>query len=257
MRKLHVHFLPDLVEPRALAGATVVVIDVLRATTTLCHALASRATAVRITEEVDAARQMAAESPRDQVVLGGERGGVRIAGFDLGNSPTEYTPETVGGKTVVFTTTNGTRAMLRCGLARRMLLGAFVNRLAVTEALFAEPEVHLVCAGTRGEITREDVLLAGALVELQTAPRLPECDLNDQAALAVDAWQTTIPKHTRDDKAALQAALVHALASSQGGRNLALEGFTADIPHCAAIDRFDIVPVVDPGTWTATLAGMS
>src|SRR5262245_17681938 len=103
--QLDVYLLPDLAEPAALAAKTVVVIDVLRATTTIVHALAAGAREVVPCLEVEEARQVAARLGK-VAVLRGERGGVAIAGFDVGNSPAEYTRERVGGKTVVFTTTN-------------------------------------------------------------------------------------------------------------------------------------------------------
>src|SRR5438067_13583166 len=100
--QLDVYLLPDLVESAALAGEMVVVIDVLRATTTIIHALAAGAREVVPCLEIDEARGVAGRLGK-AAVLGGERGGVAIAGFDLGNSPAEYTRERVGGKTVVFT----------------------------------------------------------------------------------------------------------------------------------------------------------
>ena len=123
----------------------------------------------------------------ENVVLGGERQGVRIEGFDLGNSPTEYSPASVGGRTVVFTTTNGTRAMLRCRQAREVLLAAFANRSAVLAALAREQFVHIVCAGTGGFITREDTLVAGSLVA-GLISGAAEWELNDEAVIARDAW---------------------------------------------------------------------
>ena len=240
MLTLHTHFLPQLVEPQALAGAAVVVIDVLRATTTIVHALAAGAREVRPCLEIDEARQLAASYPAGETVLGGERQGVRIEGFDLGNSPTEYTPERVRGRTVVFTTTNGTRAMMRCREARRVLVGALVNRRAVAAALAGEDQVHCVCAGTHGEITREDVLLAGSLAELLTAAgNGADWTLNDEARLALDAWCVAFPAgSTADD-------LTRQLAETQGGRNLVAEGFTPDIATAALLDAFAIVPHLD------------
>src|SRR3954447_24007137 len=126
MPRVFVHLLPALVEPETLRDQTVVVVDVLRATTTIVHALAAGARAVVPCLEVEEARQRAANLPAGSAVLGGERQGLRIEGFDLGNSPTEYTPERVAGKTVVFTTTNGTRAMLHARGARRVVLGSLV-----------------------------------------------------------------------------------------------------------------------------------
>ena len=166
MPTIHVHLLPDLVPEEKLAGNVAVVIDVLRATTTIVHALAAGARQVIPCLSIDDARAAAASRTGEKVVLGGERQGVRIEGFDLGNSPSEYTPEAVGGRTVVFTTTNGTRAMLRCRQADHVLLAAFVNRAAVLagNSRPSRQNVHIVCAGTGGAITREDVLVAGSLV---------------------------------------------------------------------------------------------
>jgi 2-phosphosulfolactate phosphatase len=241
--QLDVYLLPDLVEPAALAGKTVVVIDVLRATTTIVHALAAGAREVAPCLEVDEARQAAAQLGGG-VVLGGERGGVAIAGFDLGNSPAEYTRERVGGKTVVFTTTNGTRAMQRCKLAGRVLLGAFVNFSAVCREL-AERPIALVCAGTDGHVTREDTLLAGAIVD--DLARSKKLQLNDQALLAADAWQTALRLMT-------DRPLGMMLRESRGGRNLIDTGQENDIDLAAQMDRLDVVPELDLAAWRVRLA---
>lgn len=231
MQELRVHLLPELVEPADLAGRTVVVIDVLRATTTICHALAAGATDVVPCLEIDDARQKAREVG-PSAVLGGERRGVRIDGFDLGNSPTEYTPASVGGRTVVFTTTNGTKAMLRAREAANILLGAFVNLSAIVEAICEHDRVDLLCAGTFGRVTAEDALFAGAVVE-----RVGMMDeLNDQARLVLDAWRMTVVSET---------PLAAVLRECQGGRNLIAEGFDADIDTAAKIDALQIVPRYD------------
>ena len=160
LTSLAVHFLPVLVTPEELAAGDVVMIDVLRASTTITQALVSKATAVIPCREVEEARQTAGGLPPKTAVLGGERGGLPIPGFDIGNSPAEYTPATVQGKLVVFTTTNGTLALLQCRAAARVLIGSFVNLSAVIDKLNGDRPIHLLCAGTRGRITREDVLSA-------------------------------------------------------------------------------------------------
>lgn len=266
-RTINVHLLPALVEPHELAGRTVVVIDVLRATTTIIHALAAGAKEVIPLLEVEEARQVAAKLG-GQAVLGGERGGQRIEGFELGNSPLEYTPAAVGGKTLVFTTTNGTRAMLRCKQARRILIAGFVNFSAVCRELAEEEQIDVVCAGTDGHVTREDTLLAGAIVE-DSRPRLrreplespqeirqrssPSDDggaprnggllCNDQAEIAADAWRTAVGTLSGRDP------LAAALRESRGGRNLIEIGQENDIDLAAQIDRFDIVPELDIAAW--------
>src|SRR5437660_4212565 len=110
-REVYVHLVPQLIDPGRLKGSVAVVIDVLRATTTIVYALGAGCTAVRPCAEIDEARALAATLPKRSTLLAGERDGKPIKGFDLGNSPREFTPKKCKGKTVVFTTTNGTRAI--------------------------------------------------------------------------------------------------------------------------------------------------
>jgi len=251
-RQIDVYLLPALVEPQQLSERTVVVIDVLRATTTIIHALAAGATEVVPCLEVDEARLIAAGQFPGSAVLGGERGGLPIPGFDLGNSPRDYTPARVGGKSVVFTTTNGTRALLRCKEARRVLIGAFVNLSAICRELTDTPSVALLCAGTDGQVTREDVLFSGAVVTELSSPSLRDGEfrhgvagyiLNDQAEIAADAWRSCV----RDLSGA--NPLGQALRASRGGRNLIETGQENDIDLAAQIDKFDLVPELDLATW--------
>lgn len=248
-RQLNVYLLPSLATQEQLAGRTAVVIDVLRATTTITCALAAGAESVVPCLEVEEARRVAAEFGAD-AVLGGERGGERIEGFDFGNSPTEYTAEKVQGRTVVFTTTNGTRAMRHCQRANRILLGSFVNLTALVEMLADEPAMDLVCAGTDGEITSEDVLLAGAVAE-----RFGDAILNDQARIARSAWRDTNSTGCESgDASAAQHAVYRAISNGLGARNLARLGFEDDIQFAADVDRFDVVPELDTRSWRIRLA---
>jgi len=242
-RQIDVYLLPALVEPQELSGKTVVVIDVLRATTTIVHSLAAAAAEVIPCLEVEEAKRIAARLG-SVAITGGERGGTQIPGFDLGNSPAEYSRDRVAGKSVVFTTTNGTRAMLRCKAAQRVLLGAFVNFSAVCRELADLPEITLLCAGTDGHVTREDTLLAGALVD--DLSRGGKCLLNDQALLAADAWRTAV-------RALTDRPLGIALRDSRGGRNLIEIGQEHDIDLAAQIDKFDIVPELDLAAWRIRL----
>ncbi|HEV3342699.1 MAG TPA: 2-phosphosulfolactate phosphatase [Pirellulales bacterium] len=242
MPSLKAHFLPKLTTPDELAEGVVVVIDVLRATTVIVHALAAGARQVIPCLEVEDALQAAAHLPKGEAVLGGERGGLKIAGFDLGNSPDEFTPESVGGKTLVFTTTNGTRAMMACRQARRVFTGAFVNASAVVETLAGEDNVHLLCAGTRGEITREDVLCAGLLAEQLSRAQSSDLQVNDQLLIARDAWRAFL---VCEESANLSTGLAVTLRSTQGGRNLIRLGLAHDIEVASHIDRFPLVPQLD------------
>jgi len=247
---LNVYALPTLVTPEQLAGATVVVIDVLRASTTIVHALEAGAKEVIPCLELDDARAAAAKRPRSEVVLGGERHGLPIEGFDLGNSPGEYTPRTVGGRTVLFTTTNGTRAMWQCRRARRVLIGAFVNATAVCEQLLRERQIHLICAGTDGQFSRDDVLMAGLLVQRLTRPDGIQLQLNAQAVTARENWASSFPLPYVLGAEPIEPDLIaHQLRNSIAGQHLTAIGREEDILAASAVDRFHCVPELDTSTF--------
>lgn len=247
-RYLNVILLPSLTSADQLAGRTVVVIDVLRATTTITHALAAGAREVLPVVSLAEAREEAdhCRSEGSEVVLGGEREGLKIADFDLGNSPSEYTRESVGGKRVIFTTTNGTRTIRLCDQAGLVLLGAFVNFSALCESLRGMPQIDLLCAGTGNEITREDVLLAGAVVDEIGRREEGDWVFNDQANIAADAWNAAVGDLAGGDP------LERALRRSRGGRNMIELGQDRDIEIAATIDQFDLVPQWDPSTGSIT-----
>jgi 2-phosphosulfolactate phosphatase len=247
-RILNVYALPSYVSPTELANGTAVVIDVLRASTTIVYALEAGAREVVPCVEVDEARRIASQFPPDEVVLGGERNGLPIDGFDLGNSPEEYLPERVAGKTVVFTTSNGTRAIERCRAARRVLIGAFVNATAVYQQLLEEEQVHLVCAGTRGRVGRDDVLMAGLLVERLQRQSGLIYELNVQAITARENWLASFPVPVALGGEPLEPErLAEELFKSPGGENLASIGLAEDIVTAACLDAFAIVPELVPG----------
>ncbi len=194
------------------------------------------------------ARRGSSAAQRPNALLGGEREGKRINGFDFGNSPAEYTPERVAGRTVIFTTTNGTRALHRCLGAGRVLIGAFVNLSTVCRLLRDEPRVDLVCSGTGGEISRDDALVAGAIADrLMAEQSSPIYDLNDQARLCREAWRAV----TSGEPAS--AVIAAALKDTQGGRNLIAIGQDGDLKSAAEFDRFDIVPELDRPNWRIRL----
>ena len=240
-----VHLVPPLVEPAQPPDGIAVVIDVLRATTTIVHALAAGCASVRPCAEIDEARTLAATFRKGSALLAGERDGKPIPGFDLGNSPREFTPKKCKDKTLIFTTTNGTRAILRAAQAERVLIAGFVNFSAVCEQLLgvARP-VHIVCAGYHGEPCLEDTLLAGAFVEFFAE----ETDIrpNDSARLAWDCFEN----HGR--------ILLGALECSQGGAHLCELGYEDDIRDAAVVDMFNLAPALrrDPLRIEVTAAGI-
>jgi 2-phosphosulfolactate phosphatase len=239
MQELRVHNLPRHIAPDELSGRTVVVIDLLRASSTICQALAAGALEVVPFLEVDQALA-AAELDRANVVLGGERGGMRIDGFDLGNSPSEYTRATVGGRRVFLTTTNGTRALDHARQARRVIVGSFLNLSAVARAVHDEPQLDLLCAGTGGVESREDILAAGAIVDQLASADDAAWKLDSAADAALATWRA------RSNNLAVE------LRFTPGGVNLLAIGLDRDLVDCARVDALSLVPELDVVGWRIT-----
>ena len=213
--------------PRDERRLAAVVIDVLRATTTLTVAFAHGARRVIPVAGIEQAFAWRAREPG--VLLCGEREGLKVPGFDLGNSPEEYHAEAVAGRTVVFASTNGSRAMLACAGCGVRLLGAFVNASAVVDALKDRNYVRLQCAAKEGRFALEDAACAGWLCEALAArgARIEGDGARLAAALA--------PRDT---------AAIHALVQgSAHGRTLRALGpaFARDVEFCAGLDRIDRV----------------
>jgi 2-phosphosulfolactate phosphatase len=233
-RPLAVHLTPGAVRAEELAGSVVVVIDALRATSTIAAALAAGAERIVPALTVEEARARAADIPG--ALLGGERGGVRPEGFVLGNSPASYTAEIVAGRTVVFTTTNGTAALLHAGRARRVLVGSLVNLTSVCDAVAQEPgTVHIVCAGTRDAASLDDCVPAGAMVARLRSVRGLVAE--DSGLLCLHAWEHAVRAGALGIEAAMRAG--------RGGRNLARIGLHADIAWCSRVDGCPVLGAFD------------
>jgi len=242
MPELVIHPLPETVAPADLSGGVVVVIDVLRATTVIVHALENGARAVVAAASIDEARTLANRWPTSERLLGGERHGVTIEGFDLDNSPFSYGPDVVGGKTIVFTTTNGTRALRWADQAAEILIGAFVNLSAVVESLrTATRPVHLLCAGTDNRLSGEDLLFAGAVADRLQGTFQMHCETQ----IFAEFWR----RHGLNDAERLQT-----LRDSAGGRNLVDLGFDRDIERASQIDLAGVVPRLDRVTGELNVA---
>jgi 2-phosphosulfolactate phosphatase len=246
---LNVYVLPKHVKPEELAGGTAVVIDVLRSATTIVHALAAGAEEVVPCLEVADALALAEKWPANEVLLGGERNGLPIEGFQLGNSPEEYTPERVSGKTVIFTSTNGTRAMNHARCADEIIIAAFVNASAVARRLLDRQQVHILCSGSNGQIAQDDVLLAGMLVERISRQGGLTYEQNAQAITAREQWLAAFAVPQAMGLEPLEPERLAAeLRKSLGGQKLTALGLQDDILAAAQFDRFDIVPRLDPKT---------
>lgn len=240
-KKICVWFLPDLIDQNQMAGSPTVVIDVLRATTTITSALAYGAQGIVPCVSVEQARTKK-EALGPNALLGGERKGVPLPGFDLGNSPPEY-QSVIDGKTLVLTTTNGTRALSMCHPASHIYCASFCNLDAVASHLMHHTSVSLVCSGTAGNITLEDVLFAGALVSRLTGNAKNTSILNDQAQIAFRLWKGLKRSQGSEDPD-LETIVKH-FEKSLGGSNLVKVGRESDLGFCAEINRFDLVPCFD------------
>ena len=253
MSFLQIYGLPELVEPEELQGGVVVVIDVLRATTTMITALHAGAKCVvpllAIEETLALKRQILDggdprffPAPKEtDLLLGGERQGKRIDGFDLGNSPQEYTPERVAGKTILFSTTNGTKAIHRAALAETILPAGFINAEAVVRAVSGYDSIHILCAGTDGKQTEEDLYLAGLLVQRIQQNTQNRFRLNAQAIAARETWERLF-----EEEPVSSRVLASHLDQSRGGQNLCKIGLKPDIDIAAQINSIPLVPRFDP-----------
>lgn len=223
-----------LCTPAEVLGRIVVVIDVLRAATTVATALANGARGVHPFESVNETARRGAEMDRETVRLAGERRMVRIPGFDFGNSPLEFTRDAIGGRTLLFSTTNGTPALIATHGARACYFASFVNVAATVSALHAERDsksgdVLILCAGHERRVTLEDVVCAGRIVRLLAAGASAATFARDDGALAAEQLEAPY----RDSLAALSDDAGHA-------RALRTAGFGADVDYCLS---FDSVPV--------------
>ncbi len=241
-RPLHVYFLPVEFSPDDLRDGSAVIVDILRASTTMTHALANGADCVVPCGSVDDAIALRDGEDNGQCLLGGERGGIKIDGFDLSNSPDDYCREVVDNRKIGFTTTNGTRALLRSQQADEIIIGAFVNlQVVVSQLLKTSTAVYIVCAGTDGAVTGEDVLFAGALSKELVAQNADAFDVTDSARIAISFWNQECGSTTDAD------ALEAAMRKTQGGRNLIRLGYEKDIATASAINSVPVLGKVFDG----------
>ena len=239
---------PDISKKARKGGLTLdlpacaIVIDVLRATTTMATALESGAEAIQVFDDLDELFRISKRWPTERRLLAGERGGEKLEDFDLGNSPSECIPARVGGKRLFMSTTNGTRALERVQRVPILLTAALTNRAAVVRYLLREQPhtVWIVAAGWRGGFSLEDTICAGAIACALSVERDSDCAGDDEsiAAMALfERWQTRLPQLLR---------------YAHHGRGLAALGCEQDLDYCARLDSVDVVPLqVEPGVLKA------
>ena len=232
--KLDVFFGGHQLTPADVQGRVVLVIDVLRASTTVAVALSHGAKAVIPFESSDEVVARAKQFEREDVLLAGERRMHAISGFDLGNSPREYTREKVEGKTVLLTTTNGTVVLAGLQGARDVVVACYVNYSAVSAMIRAAArgasDVSIVCAGRDRQFALEDAACAGRFTRGVTK-RLANVRLNDAAQAC-----SLLDRRYGD-------RLDRLLEDSEHGRALAEAGYAEDLAVCAAVDSHPVIPI--------------
>lgn len=232
--RIDLSFTPHPSDEAALRDRTVVAIDVLRASTTIITALQNGARGVIPVTTVETAVKVSGNLEKDMVLLGGERGGRMIQGFNLGNSPAEYLPEKVKGKTIVFTSTNGSLVMVNGRYARDLIVCGFVNMTAVVDFLRARArDLTIACAGRQGTFSLEDAVCAGMVIQGLARDEAQNLTLSDGALAA----QTLYRAHGK--------SIVKLLHSTEHGRYLQEIGFESDLKLCAAVDAIPVLPQLD------------
>jgi 2-phosphosulfolactate phosphatase len=243
VKRVDLYLMPAEAERGDFEKRQVVVIDVLRSCSSIATALRNGAAKVIPVETVEEAKRLAETLDRKSRLLCGERDGRKVGGFDLGNSPREYTRERVEGATLVFASTNASPLMTATLGGMDQLLLAYVNLGAVAEAVLRDGrDAVIACAGRHGAFSLEDTACAGALIRrLANAGASPE--LNDAAAFAL--------AFDRDHGAQPEQVL----RRSDHGRYLVTLGFEEDLPVCGAVDSVPVVPRLREGRITAQPAG--
>jgi len=224
--------IPGPVKEKDLADKTLVMIDVLRASTTICYALNSGARAVIPVEEPGEATDMRTKIGPENSLLGGERDGVKIENFNLGNSPLEYTPEKVADKTIILTTSNGTRGYVRGAHSRLIITAGLVNISRVAGRVAREGRnLAVLCAGDVGHFSIEDTLCGGMLIHKLLTEENIDMKLNDAASLALLLYRSN------------SRSLKETIAQGEHGRFLREIGFGDDVALAAESDSIPVLPV--------------
>ncbi len=228
---LGLYFATEHIDEFSLRDQTVVVLDVLRAGTTIATALANGAKEIIPVNTVERAVKISGSLFGDHILRGGERNGRMIEGFDLGNSPLEYTRERVEGKAIIYSTTNGSRAIDKARYAREVAVGSFVNLSSLLGFLrTAGRDAVILCSGNNGKFSMEDSVCAGMLLHTLSEKSNQEFSMTDAALAAVALYKSfgkSIPKMIR---------------TSEHGKYLAEVGFADDLEYCARVDSLKVLP---------------
>jgi 2-phosphosulfolactate phosphatase len=236
MNNLEVVFTPEEIKNRRLSDKLIVVIDVLRASSTIITALAYGCRGLVPILSPEQAKEKAQQFKKEEVLLGGEREGRKIKGFDLGNSPREYQKEIVEDRIIIFSTTNGVKTLERVRGAFRIIIASFLNLQATFNYCSKfQGDILLACAGKEGYFSLEDTVCAGMLINSLR-------DIYSDTCQEVDANLTAQVLYKKFGNNILEM-----LRKSQHGRYLESIGLRKDLEFCAQLDIFNIVPIFRDG----------
>lgn len=229
--KATVYFTPNQVDEIFLKDKNVIVIDVLRSSTTIIYALKNGARIVIPVPSVESAVKISGSAFGDVVLRGGERNGKTIEGFNLGNSPLEYKEEVVKGKTIIFYSTNGSPTITKCRYAKNLVVASFINISTVAEYIASlNEDFYIICAGNQNNFCIEDVACAGMLLSKVEEILGKQLDFNDASIAAKLVYKV----HSR--------SILKLLRQSDHGKYLIDIGYREDLKVCAAVDTVPEIP---------------
>ncbi len=226
MKKIEVCLSPELLHLFEVKGKSVVIVDILRATSSIVTALAYEVGCIIPVATIDECKKL----KESGCIAAAERNGQMVEGFDLGNSPFSYMESHLKGKKIALTTTNGTLALSKSKDAERIVIGAFLNISSIAKFLNSKAEdILIVCAGWKGHANLEDTLFAGALIEILKPNAIIE---QDSALLANTSYQQA------------QKNMFEYLSHSSHFKRLQRLGVEKDILYCLEIDKYQVVPIL-------------
>ena len=227
---------PEDFSPAVLKGKIAVVIDVLRATTTITTAFQNGCRQVIPVAEVDTAKKLAAVQSKETTLLCGERDGNKVTGFHLGNSPSEYISNVVKNKTLIFTSTNGSQMLAKSRESNYTLIASFINMSKVVEYIIEQDrDIVILCAGSQNQFSLEDTVCGGMIIH-QLYKKIPKkIRINDLVLSSMILYQK------------FENNVLQMLNLSMHGRYLVKIGFKQDLLTCANVDSVALVPVFQKG----------
>jgi 2-phosphosulfolactate phosphatase len=223
---------PSVVDELYFSDKTVVIIDVLRATSTIIAAMENGAKEIVPVNSIEFATKASSSMFGGQTLLGGERNTKKIDGFNLGNSPLEYTRESIAGKSIIFYTTNGTKAIVKSKYSKITLICSFLNVKSVAEYIVKQnlPSVEIVCSGRNNLFCIEDTVCAGLIVQ-EIQKHLENVILSDGSAAALSLAKSH------------EGNLSKMIFESEHGKTLVENGFEEDVVYCSRLNSSTYIPV--------------